>query len=78
MKFSEIFKDDNSINEKAIVGFIAFSIMIIVMLADIISNFLGLEFKVDDILYNSFLYLVLGCFGIAGIEKIFNKNNNES
>ena len=35
-----IFKDDNNWNEKAIVGFIAFLIMCMIMLADMITGYI--------------------------------------
>jgi len=75
MKLLDIFKDDNTINEKAVIGMIAFCVMVIVMLADIIFGFFGKPFQVNPLIYNSFLYLVLGCFGIAGAEKIFAKKS---
>ena len=72
-KFLEIFKDDNEWNEKAIVGFIAFVIMILIMLADLITGWCGKDLIINEFVYDSFLVLVLGCFGIAGLEK-FAKN----
>ena len=55
----KIFKDSNDWNEKAIVGFIAFLIMCMIMMALVINKFV----------YDSFVWIVLGCFGISGIEK---------
>ncbi|QDP52780.1 MAG: hypothetical protein Unbinned838contig1000_31 [Prokaryotic dsDNA virus sp.] len=72
-KFLEIFKDDNDWNEKAIVGFIAFVIMILIMLADMITGWCGKDLVINEFVYDSFLFLVLGCFGIAGIEKFAKK-----
>ena len=72
-KFLEIFKDDNEWNEKAIVGFIAFIIMILIMLADMITGWCGKDLVINEFVYDSFLFLVLGCFGIAGIEKFAKK-----
>ena len=37
----EIFKDDNDWNEKTIVGFIAFLIMCVIMIADLASGWIG-------------------------------------
>ena len=55
-----IFKNDNDWNEKSIVGFIAFLIMVIVMIIDLVIN---------ETIYNAFTWIVIGCFGIAGVEK---------
>ena len=65
----DIFKDDNKWNEKSIVGFCAFLIMVLVMLADVITGALGKDLVINDYIYNSFVMVVIGCFGIAGIEK---------
>ena len=37
-KFVEIFKDDNQWNEKTIIGFLSFAVMVLVMLADVITD----------------------------------------
>ena len=36
----EIFKNDNIWNEKAIIGFVAFIIMIIIMIADLLTGWM--------------------------------------
>ena len=68
-----IFKDDNNWNEKTIVGFIAFLVMCLVMLVDIITGWFGKDLLINEFTYNSFVLIVLGCFGIAGIEKFANR-----
>tara|TARA_R110001583_G_scaffold7407_1_gene36653 strand:+ start:453 stop:671 length:219 start_codon:yes stop_codon:yes gene_type:complete len=68
-----IFKDDNNWNEKTIVGFIAFVVMCIIMAADVITGWFGEDLVINEFIYNSFVFIVLGCFGIAGIEKFANK-----
>jgi len=40
MRFLEIFKDDNSWNEKTIIGFMSFAVMVMVMVADVVSGFI--------------------------------------
>lgn len=68
-KFLEIFKDDNSWNEKTIIGFLAFLIMVIVMLADVVSGWFGKDLIINEFIYDSFTLLVLGSLGIAAIGK---------
>ena len=63
-KFAEIFKNDNEWNEKTIIGFLSFAVMILVMLADVIT-----DLSINEFTYNSFVIVTLGSFGIAGIEK---------
>ena len=72
-KFTEIFKDDNDWNEKSIIGFFAFAIMVFTMLVDLTTGYLGKDLVIKEFVYNSFLLLVLGCFGISGFEKVFRK-----
>jgi uncharacterized membrane protein YgdD (TMEM256/DUF423 family) len=73
MSFKDIFKDNNDFNEKSIVGFLAFAVMVIVMLADVTTGAFGKELLINDAIYNSFVMVVLGCFGIAGLEKFANR-----
>jgi hypothetical protein len=74
MKFIEIFKDDNQWNEKSIIGFFAFAAMVVTMLFDLVTGYFGKDLIIKEFIYNSFLILVLGCFGISGAEKIFKKS----
>lgn len=73
MSFLDIFKDSNSYNEKTIIGFISFAVMVIVMAADVITGALGKDLPINEFIYNSFLIVTLGSFGIAGLEKFANK-----
>jgi hypothetical protein len=68
-----LFKDNNDINEKSVVGFLAFVMMVAFAIADIITGSLGKELLVQEFIFNSFLWLTLGCFGIASIDKFVNK-----
>lgn len=68
-KFSEIFKDNNDWNEKTIIGFMSFAIMNLYSLADILTGLFGYPLDVHEFVYNSFMYITLGSFGIAGLEK---------
>ena len=77
MAFANIFKDKNDINEKSVIGFMSFSIMVLFALADLITGYFGKDLVVQEFIYNSFLIITLGCFGIAGVEKIFSKKETE-
>lgn len=76
-RFYTIFKDGNDWNEKTIIGFMAFSVMVLFALADLITGYVGQDLVISDTIYNSFLYITLGCFGIDGIQK-FAGNKNDS
>ena len=73
MSWREIFKTDNSYNEKTILGACSFAIMVLVMLADIITGWMGKDLVVNEFVYNSFLFVTLGSFGIAGLEKFADR-----
>jgi|TARA_B100001094_G_C17541581_1_gene489419 hypothetical protein len=68
-----IFKDDNEWNEKTVVGFIAFLVMCAIMIADLVTGIIGTDLIINEFVYDSFTLVVLGCFGIAGIEKFAKK-----
>tara|TARA_B100000927_G_C16146089_1_gene341395 strand:+ start:260 stop:475 length:216 start_codon:yes stop_codon:yes gene_type:complete len=68
-----IFKDDNEWNEKTVVGFIAFLVMCAIMIADLVTGWFGRDLVINEFVYDSFTLVVLGCFGIAGIEKFAKK-----
>ena len=47
--------------------------MVIVMVIDVATGFFGSHLPINDFVYNSFLIVTLGSFGIAGVENIFSK-----
>jgi len=69
----EVFKDNNDWNEKSIVGFIAFTIMCVIMIVDLVTGWLGRDLMINEFVYDSFVLVVLGCFGISGLEKFAKK-----
>jgi hypothetical protein len=74
---SDLFKDNNDINEKSVVGFISFLMMIITLIVDLISGIMGKELPIHQFIYEGFIYLALGSFGIASIDKLANRNNSK-
>ena len=73
MAFRDIFKDNNDYNEKNVIGFLSFAVMVIFALADLVTGYVGKDLVVQEFIYNSFVFITLGCFGIAGIEKFAKK-----
>jgi hypothetical protein len=71
--FKSLFSDDNNINEKAVIGFGAFVMMVVFAIADIITGSMGKELIIQEFIFNSFLIMTLGCFGIASVDKYMNK-----
>mgnify|MGYP001476322570 FL=1 len=73
MAFKDLFKDDNDINEKSVVGFASFVIIVVFALADLITGYIGKDLVINEFIYNSFVWIVLGSFGIAEAGKVFGK-----
>ena len=73
--FSDLFDDSNSINEKAVIGFASFLIMIIFAIVDIITGTMHKELVVNEFIYDSFKILTIACFGIASVDKFINKKS---
>tara|TARA_R110000772_G_scaffold29572_1_gene73818 strand:+ start:1518 stop:1754 length:237 start_codon:yes stop_codon:yes gene_type:complete len=77
MAFKDIFKDSNDINEKTIVGFASFSIMTIFAIVDLVTGYFGKDLVINVFIYDSFLFITLGSFGIAELGKIFGKRDKK-
>jgi hypothetical protein len=56
-----------------IIGFFSFAVMVLVMIADVVSGFMGKDLVINEFTYNSFVIITLGSFGIAGLEKFAKK-----
>ena len=76
MSFRNIFKDKNDVNEKSVIGFFSFAVMVIVIMADIITGYAGKDLVINEFIYNSFVIITLVSFGISGLEKIFKKRES--
>ena len=73
MAFKDIFKDSNDINEKSVVGFVSFAIMTIFAIVDLVTGYVGKDLVINEFIYDSFLFITLGSFGIAELGNIFGK-----
>ena len=73
MAFKDMFKDENDINEKSVVGFASFVVMVLFAVVDLATGYFGKDLVINDGIYNSFVYVVLGAFGIGEAGKIFGK-----
>ena len=71
MAFKDLFKDKNDIKEKSVVGFAAFVIMVLFAVIDLVTGYVGKDLVINEFIYDSFVIIVLGAFGIAEAGKIF-------
>ena len=68
----ELFSDDNHINEKSVVGFGAFLMMVITLTVDIVTGVMGREMPIHEFVFDGFMVITLGAFGIASVDKFIN------
>jgi hypothetical protein len=79
MKFlRELFDDGNTINEKAVVGFIAFFMLVIALGVDLVTGYFGNPLVINEFIFDGFMVIILGCFGIASVDKWMNKKDNNT
>ena len=78
MAFRDMFKDENDINEKNVVGFASLLVMVAFAGVDIVTGYVGKDLVINEFIYNSFLIITLGSFGIAEAGKIFGGNKNNA
>ena len=67
----KLFQDKNEINEKNIIGFASFIVMVLFAVADLMTSLIAdKDLVINEVVYNSFVWVTLGCFGISAVEKI--------
>jgi hypothetical protein len=74
-----LFRDGNDINEKSVIGFASFIVMVAFACVDLVTGYMGKPLLINDFIFNSFLIMTLGAFGIASVDKFINsKYENKS
>ena len=63
--FGALFRDENDINEKSIIGFASFALMVAFGICDLVTAFWDMDLKISDTIYTSFVVVTLGAFGIS-------------
>ena len=76
--FKQLFDDNNTINEKSVVGFLSFTMMVLSLLVDLVTGYMGKELKLNEYIFDSFMYITLGSFLPDVIEKFAGFRNNKS
>jgi hypothetical protein len=70
--FHDLFNDHNSINEKAVIGFMAFTMMCIFAVVDIVTGAMNKPLLINEFIFDSFKFITIACFGIASVDKFIN------
>jgi hypothetical protein len=76
-KFLTMFNDNNTINEKSVIGFLAFLVMVIFALMDVVTGYYGKDLVVNEFIFNAFLVLCLGAFGFGSVDKFINSKKDD-
>jgi hypothetical protein len=75
--FRELISDDNQINEQAFVGVISFFAMVFVLLTDVVTGIIGNELIIKEFIFDGFMLLTLGAFGITTAGRIMKLKNKK-
>jgi ABC-type uncharacterized transport system permease subunit len=73
--FKSLFDDNNTINEKAVVGFIAFFMLVVALIVDLVTGYMGTALVINEFIFDGFMVIILGSFGIASVDKWMNKKD---
>ena len=76
MKLLDIFKDDNDINEKSVLGFLSFAILAAYGIVDVVTGLEGKQFVVEPIILEVFAALTAGCDGLSTYENVQNRKTD--
>ena len=60
----ELFKDNNDINEKSVVGFLSFTMMVIALFVDLVTGWMGKELLINEYIFNGFLVITRSSRGL--------------
>ena len=74
LKIKQLISDYEVEMEKNIIGFASFIVMVLFAIADLLTSLLAdKDLLINEVVYNSFVWVTLGCFGISSFEKIKTK-----
>lgn len=73
--FRELISDDNNISEQAFVGVVSFFAMVFVLFVDVITGIVGNELVIKEFIFDGFMLLTLGAFGITTAGRIMKLKN---
>jgi hypothetical protein len=80
MAFKDIFKKSNDYNEKTIIGFLSFMVMVGAIVVDLVTGYMGKALELNEYIFDAFMYITLGSFLPDVIEKFagFRGGNNSN
>jgi hypothetical protein len=76
--FRELVSDNNKVNEQAFVGVVAFFAMVFILIVDVVTGIWGKELVIKEFIFDGFMIITLGAFGITTAGRIMSlKKNNK-
>lgn len=75
--FKELVSDNNYINEQTFVGVVAFFAMVFILIVDVITGIWGKELIIKEFIFDGFMIITLGAFGITTAGKILTQKKKE-
>jgi hypothetical protein len=70
--FKELVSDNNQINEQSFVGVVAFFAMVFILIVDVITGIWSKELVIKEFIFDGFMILTLGAFGITTAGRIIS------
>ena len=70
--FKELVSDNNQINEQSFVGVVAFFAMVFILIVDVVTGILSKELIIKEFIFDGFMILTLGAFGITTAGRIMS------
>jgi hypothetical protein len=73
--FKDLVSDDNHINEKSVIGIFSFGVMVLCMIVDLVTGAMNKPLLINKFVFDAFMYITLGAFGIGSVDKFINKKS---
>ena len=73
--FKDLVSDDNHINEKSVIGIFSFGVMVLCMIVDLVTGAMNKPLLINEFVFDAFMYITLGAFGIGSVDKFINKKS---
>lgn len=70
--------DENDINEKSVVGFGAFLMLVMTIIVDLVTGLNGIELPINEFFFDGFMVITLGSFGIASVDKFLARKSGRN
>jgi hypothetical protein len=75
--FRELVSENNYINEQTFVGVVAFFAMVFILIVDVVTGIWGKELIIKEFIFDGFMIITLGAFGITTAGKILSQKKKE-